>query len=679
MAVTRQGNWLPQMRVDIPHIRAMESAVVHDFDLLAGNILAGNRSYVVRGFRIAFNGPTKADNLQLIVAGSVIMHPRASEHGSIFSVPENRAPEPLNALNPKVTGSFIANSRNYVSLDLRRFADASTADTVKFLDPDTGRETAKTVPIGRILDYRLYISTQNFAVSPHLLPIAIVTTDAENHVTKAEDIQDVRPMLYRLATGGDAPNVRSTFGWASRLDIPEGVFSGGDKDLGSQKDWMDAVMTRLWELGGGENWFSATSDRDVKVAYGADVLPDNANNFYWDQTNQKLKWRGITILFANSTATYNVVADSDPDGIDFPDGYCLYVDIKRDVEGAEVVPVAKPFDANLGQPTMPGSRFLLAWRKDSGGLVKIYTRDREYEVGRSADVASVNTAGVVKLYRAANVPSEPRALVDSMLGTANGVATLDASQRVVQTATAGHWTVNGNFGLTGNVSSKLVPSTTNVYDVGSPANRWRHGYFDGAVSASNFTLSPARKKSLVIPARYYNILDGFGDPPETINASYNSHGLLTGVSPVQLWLDTPSLPHGAAVTAVGIRGNFYKFVERAGNSRGVFLTVRVYRTSGASESEVLNFSVGILNKDASPQGTRQFFHNASHSAVGYPLNTSWPDFLVYNLLTPLVIGPNRLRVVVEQTFDGSVGIENEWEVTLNSVLVEYEYTGTDNA
>ena len=50
--IERQSNWLGQQRVDVPHLRAMESSVASDFDVLAG-IISGQDSYVIKGFQIA--------------------------------------------------------------------------------------------------------------------------------------------------------------------------------------------------------------------------------------------------------------------------------------------------------------------------------------------------------------------------------------------------------------------------------------------------------------------------------------------------------------------------------------------------------------------------------------------------------------------------------------------------
>lgn len=277
MSVLRQFNWLSQGRIDIPDLRSIESSIVADFDLLAGDILGGGGSYVVKGFTIDPTGVLNpADNLVLNVDGGIVVHRQASEAGSIFVVPSGRTSETLGPTNSRIVGSFTASSVNYVGLDLVRAADTTTSDLTRFLDADSLTEISRIVPKARTLDYKIVISTEGFGVATNILPIAIVTTDVNNNVT---EIEDARPMLFGLSAGGDNPNADGSYSWPSRVNQfstttspSTNPFTAGDKLIESQKAWMDSVMTRLWELGGGEAWYSATSDRDIKLAYGSPTL-----------------------------------------------------------------------------------------------------------------------------------------------------------------------------------------------------------------------------------------------------------------------------------------------------------------------------------------------------------------------------------------------------------------------
>ncbi len=47
MSVLRKLNVLPQLRVDAPHLRMIESAVAGDFDTVVGKMMAGGKNYQV--------------------------------------------------------------------------------------------------------------------------------------------------------------------------------------------------------------------------------------------------------------------------------------------------------------------------------------------------------------------------------------------------------------------------------------------------------------------------------------------------------------------------------------------------------------------------------------------------------------------------------------------------------
>lgn len=415
MSVLRQANILGQQRLDVPHVRAIESSICADFDLLAGKVLAGERALVVRGFDIitTLAVGNAATDLQLNVANGIILHPTASEAGTIFSVPSTASVEVLSNTNVNVTGGFTANQVNYVGLDLRRSADTSTTDLVMFLDANTLLETPKSVPLARVLTYKIVISTNDFSSTPHLLPVAKVTTNSTNIVTVLED---ARPMMNRLGSGGSVPDRQYKFPWAlGRQETTSGaVFSGGDKALASLKDWQDAVMTRLWEVGGGQYWYSGTSDREVKLAFGQPTISATGDNFQWTLGTQTLQWQSLSVVFGNSPVAYNPVTDG---SAVLQDNQCLYVDLDRTSTSTRTAQVQAL--TTLGQPTIPGSRVVIAWRRGNN----IYVRDRGTEVGRSIAVATTTASGTVKLKYAAGTPSDPVALAQDANGSFQNIAT----------------------------------------------------------------------------------------------------------------------------------------------------------------------------------------------------------------------------------------------------------------
>lgn len=402
MSVIRQQNWLGQQRVDVPHVRAIESSICADFDILAGDILAGI-PVVVQGFDTITTGAVgqPASALRVNVAGAICMHPEASESGTIFQVPSARAIEILGTSNARLRGGFTANATNYVGFDLIRSADASTADLVQFLNPPTNLEIPKDVPLGRTLDYVLHVSTQDFSTTPGVCPIAVVVTDAANSVVS---ITDARNMYFRLGSGGSSPNATFAFPWGTgRTEVGNNSdFAAGDKTIASMKDWMDALMTRVWELGGGQYWYSPTNVINVQMVRTGSPFVSNGQYFEWDGTN--LHWKGLKFLFDNTVAWNNTVSNqltSSAGLTDLADGECIYVDINRATNAT--VPALKGVLATLGSPTIPGSRYVVAWRSGAD----VFTRNSDFAVGTSFAVATTSAVGMVKLAVTSATPGAP--------------------------------------------------------------------------------------------------------------------------------------------------------------------------------------------------------------------------------------------------------------------------------
>lgn len=429
MAVTRQENWLGQQRVDVPHLRSVESAVAGDFDLLAGQILTASTPNVIKGLLLstanALGSP--ATSLQVIVANSIILHQGASESGTMYQVPSSRANEVLSTTNARVIGAFVSNQINYVGLDLRRSADSTTADLVEFLNADTLQETPQTVPLARTLDYRLVISTTDFTSQTNILPIAIITTDASNNVSA---IQDARQLMFRLGSGSTVPNIHNSYSWPyTRAENLTGdVFSGGDKGIASFNEWGDAIMTRIWEVGGGPYWYSAADRTNMKLGRNLASRFSNGDNF--ELVSSNVHWQGLSLIFANSPFLdgssnpifTNDIADqltSSPGLTDLAVGDCLYVDVDQTTvrTGGTALVAVKAAMASMGSPTIPGSRWVLVWRTSAG----YFTRDSQFSIGTILAPAGTASNGVVEINTAAFAPTNPV------------VASADAAGQVIAT------------------------------------------------------------------------------------------------------------------------------------------------------------------------------------------------------------------------------------------------------
>lgn len=248
MGVHRRMNWLGQERVEVSHLRLMESAEAADFDAL-GYAIAKDKSYVLRGLSLNANGiGGSADALLLKVADAQFVNWRASESGSMFLLPLDAADEVLNGGNGRVVGGFTPGATNYISLDVTSIADPNSIDTARFKDADNGNEFTGSVPITRVLDWRIYISTVPFSQATGRLAIAQVVTDATNN---AVSLTDSRSLLFRLNALRRVSPLNPSTSYDGLVD----PFIGGDKDLFSLRDWMEVVMTRLQDLGGAGNWY----------------------------------------------------------------------------------------------------------------------------------------------------------------------------------------------------------------------------------------------------------------------------------------------------------------------------------------------------------------------------------------------------------------------------------------
>ena len=407
MAVGRQLNVKGQMRIDVPHLRLIESGVVYDFDTLAGGILAGKLPYVVTGFVPAtwVNG-SAASSLSLVTADGIFVNYQASENGSMLMVPADRAPEQLSITNSRVSGNFTVSQTNYVSLDLTRTEDATTSDVVHFIDPATGQGTPKIIPLGRTMDYQIHITTSPFSTNPQRCPVMIVVTDAANNIVSVED---ARPMMFRLAAGGDTPDALSKYAWPEGRNVgidpvdESANFTGGDKAIGDMKSWISAITEMIWQINAGEYWYSNTQMTSTWF------MPSGTNVWSWNLGTETVSWSdALQIVFTGSTAMYNTIAAGS--AVLAPDT-ALYVDFNRYVDGTVLVPATGPISTLNGEPATPGIRYPIAWRVGTGTPA---IRNLPVPAGSSpVGLATTTTAGSVFLNTAA---ATPYAVVSNGLG-----------------------------------------------------------------------------------------------------------------------------------------------------------------------------------------------------------------------------------------------------------------------
>jgi hypothetical protein len=270
MAVRRRFKYYSGIRVDVPHLRSLESSVSADFDDLVKGLVTGlSRPYVIRGFNIVSSvSQGSPSNIQIKIADSAILATTATESGTTLVFGEDELNVQLNSSNSKVIGSWSSNAINYVALDLRRATDENSVDQTAYWAEGEKAEIQKTVPISTLLDYKLIITTSGFG---NFLPLyKVYVSQAIGQGQKVDWIENCQPRLFRLGSGGLVPDPYHSFEWvesggsrnegnlqqSGSINSTSMFWKTGDFALSNMKDAFDATWTRIKELTGSSYWYS---------------------------------------------------------------------------------------------------------------------------------------------------------------------------------------------------------------------------------------------------------------------------------------------------------------------------------------------------------------------------------------------------------------------------------------
>lgn len=317
MAVKRRLTGYSGIRIDLPHLRSIESGVSYDFDSVLRNVITGLETpYVCTGFEITIpNAAINANSLQIEVSGSCILHSTASQSGTILVVPEGTAADTLNSSNTKVNGAFQNGVPNYVSLELVRVTDPSSADETSGWSESQKAQFNRVIPIGAILEYRYIINTSGFSTNLPLYIVGVSTTGSVEYITPCQN------KLFRLGTGGTVPNpyYSYNFGGLDNAEFPANprrewtnphpsvnsnpttaipgddplAFRYGDNSITTLKDWMDAVMTRIKEMTASNYWYTTTATSNTP----------NTLDVWWDAAG--------SVLTGSGNLSYNLILETD--------------------------------------------------------------------------------------------------------------------------------------------------------------------------------------------------------------------------------------------------------------------------------------------------------------------------------------------------------------------------------
>lgn len=392
MAVRRSQRFLGSQRIDVPHLRSIESAVRNDFDDLFKAFVL-DKSYVIRGFNLIPNIGGAANGLSMVVANAAVIHVDSKTSGSILVIPASEPNQILNpVINKKVKGNFVPNAVNYIGIELKRRVDPTSMDTVYFWNPTTKNETSMSIPVAEILSYEIIITTSLWA--PNVLPIAKVAVDAAGNVI---EITDQRPLFYRLGTAGfNPPDPSRVFSW------PEGQnenpstsnsnaidpFYGGDKAIRSLKDWVDAVMTEIKSIKGTTYWYSPNlggSLTGLRLDLGNTIVTSRGSITHHPTVNGRLNWtEDIFLSVVGSRLRYKILANPTSSDVVLNNNQVAYINLVRDV------PIVPNLIAINGSPIIQ-SVGNTAWTAglQAGDWIKLATdNDTKYVQIQSVDSLS---------------------------------------------------------------------------------------------------------------------------------------------------------------------------------------------------------------------------------------------------------------------------------------------------
>lgn len=424
MAVQRRNNVPSQVRVDVPAFKSIESAASSDFDTLIQSFVTGpSQGYVLRGFEMLMAGAVggAASGLQLSVDSGAIFHVTSSESGTFYMVPTGALPQLLNsATNTKVEGAFTPSAINYVGIEYSRFLDPETATQFYLWDPASNDETTTIAPAANVLEYNIVITTSVWA--SNVLPIAIVVTDSGNNVV---DITDARDRLFRLGQGGASPNPFYVYPWTAqsegRTESPStsnsnsvNPFHGGDKMLGTLKDWMNAIMSALLEIKGTTYWYSESNSgslQSLRQDLGNTIVTGNSTITHSKTTAGQINWASsptgtgqIYMKLVGSRLDYQIAENPAGTSVTLADNQVAYLTLTR---GIAVQPNLV-FTPNTGfGTTVVNSVGNISWTAslEAGDWVKA-SADTDAFYYQIQSVDSLTQVTLTGLYVIANMTSQ---------------------------------------------------------------------------------------------------------------------------------------------------------------------------------------------------------------------------------------------------------------------------------
>ena len=395
-------------RVDLADMLSIDGYTAADFQALIKTFAGTDKPYVLNGFEVI--NPSLAIgavSLAIDIANAAVYYPQSNAGSFYYGFPEGS--ENAEPLVPELR----QNATNFIYLTFTTFDNAK--DTRAFWDVDQnggeGGEFTQDINTSSTLKIEVGVSVASFPEGS--IPICKVVVGT----SVIQAIQDCRDMMFRLGTGGLIPDPFANFTFPSlpsaqyaRNEPPSTItsaaqpnpFEGGDKNITTLKEWMNAVMTRIKEIGGTTYWYEAGGG-------GSSPTPPNINDLFQDFAgtafSSKGRWEhsGATPGLVTYTEDMHITSLRDPrktiiraNNFTLADKEIAWIDIVRE---GDLNPVLQTVNWTNGVNFVNGVVGAFAdvkqgdWIKSKNDDVSAYARVEEFyqntNLGGSAGVSPV--------------------------------------------------------------------------------------------------------------------------------------------------------------------------------------------------------------------------------------------------------------------------------------------------
>lgn len=437
-------------RVDLPDALSIDSFAQGDFKYLMKSFVGDDTPFILKGFDVISPGDAiGTQNISIRVADSVVYYPGSLAGPFFFGLEEG------NTMSAPLVPELRKNAANYVYLTLTTREAAQ--DTRAFWDVDAnngeGAEFTQDVNTQTVLSVDVNVSVSSFP--ENTVPVAIVKVGT-NFI---QSIQDSRDMMFRLGSGGLTPNPLTRYSWRSEptstyertepntvmtSPLDPNPFQGGDKNIQSLKEWMDAVMTKLAELGGTTYWYEDTSVYNLINVFKDTLASSIKSKGFWnssDITPGMLTWSEDIHLQSTIDMSEVIIRDGSKT---LQDNEVMYIDRVRDQAintGSIAVDWFNLVDHVNGQIGAFENLSKGDWIKKSDDADNLYLRVEEFYVSpnKGGGVTAPANAQSIKL-------SEPYAgLTESEQGIYIKGVYLNSEVDVAARSDAAIQTAAGNY------------------------------------------------------------------------------------------------------------------------------------------------------------------------------------------------------------------------------------------